>query len=205
MGYVAWVTKSMITPSCFLSRTLACIAPPRLLRLAAFTACGALAATTAHAQGSASLGNGLSAAAMARGGSTVTEHASPLDAIEGNPAGLAGHSARDLDVSVLGLVAGGTFNNSANHNAKLTGLAGVLPFGAFATPIGKSPWVAAAAFTPEVLMRANWHYNDAPGTAGVTYGYQKQETQIIAVRSSLGIARSFGPKWSVGANRGHRL
>ncbi|WP_241654814.1 OmpP1/FadL family transporter [Granulicella sibirica] len=164
--------------------------------------CGAFATTATHAQGSASLGNGLSAAAMARGGSTVTEHASPLDAVEGNPAGLAGLSARGLDVSVLGLVAGGTFNNSVNHNAKLRGVAGVMPFGAFATPIGHTPWVAAVAFTPEVLMRANWHYNDAPGTAGVTYGYQKQETQIIAVRSSLGIARSFGPKWSVGATAG---
>ena len=51
-------------------------------------------------------------------------------------------------------------------------------------------------------MRANWHYNDAPGTLGVTYGYQTQETQIIAVRPSLGIARSFGKKWAAGATVG---
>jgi long-subunit fatty acid transport protein len=51
-------------------------------------------------------------------------------------------------------------------------------------------------------MRANWHYVDAPGTAGVTYGYQTQEDQIIAVRPSLGAARTFGPKWSAGATLG---
>ena len=49
-----------------------------------------LLSTAAHAQGSASLGNGLSAAAIARGGSTAAERSSVLDAAEGTPAGFAG-------------------------------------------------------------------------------------------------------------------
>lgn len=84
----------------------------------------------------------------------------------------------------------------------MRGVAGALPYGAFVTPLGKSHWTASAAVTPEILMRANWHYVDAPGTAGVTYGYHTQETQIIAVRSSLGVARTLGPKWSAGATLG---
>ena len=48
-------------------------------------------------------------------------------------------------------------------------------------------------------MRANWRYVDAPGTAGVTYGLQTNETEIIALRSSIGVARTFGSKWSGGA------
>ncbi len=154
------------------------------------------------AQTSGAMGNGLSAAAIARGGSTVTETGSPLDSVEGNPAGLAGASSRLLDIGVMGVIAGGSFHNISNADASLRGVAAALPYGAFATPLGKSSWRASAAFTPEILMRANWHYMDAPGTEGVTYGYQRQETQIIAVRSSLAVARALGRKWSAGVTVG---
>jgi long-subunit fatty acid transport protein len=164
------------------------------------------AATSSHAvaQGSATLGNGLSAAAIARGGESVAS-SSPLDAVEGNPAGLATLQRPTLEVGAVGLYVGGTFTNSANPHAGIRGVAGAMPYGAFALPMQSGPlahWVASAAVTPEILMRANWHYNDAPGTLGVTYGYQTQETQIIAIRSSLGLARTFTPKWSAGATLG---
>jgi len=77
----------------------------------------------------------------------------------------------------------------------MSGRVGAIPYGVFAAPIGTSHWVAAAAFTPEILMRANWRYVDAPGTAGATYGLQNQLTQIMAVRSSASHARSFGSWW----------
>jgi long-subunit fatty acid transport protein len=153
-------------------------------------------------QESGSLGNGLGAAAIGRGGALVSETGGPLDAVEGNPAGLAGVSSRLLDASVVGLIAGGSFQNAANSDAKLRGVAGALPYGAFAMPIGHHGWVVSVAITPEILMRANWHYVDAPGTAGVTYGYQRQETQIIAVRPSLGLARNIGSHWAAGATLG---
>ena len=154
------------------------------------------------AQGSAALGNGLSAAATARGGTVVTERTSPLDAVQGNPAGLAGVSARELDLSAIGLVAGGSFQNSSKETAGLHGVAGALPYGAFATPLGNSRWSASAAVTPDILMRADWHYLDPAGLDGVTYGYRAEETQIIAIRSSLGLARTLGSKWSAGATLG---
>jgi long-subunit fatty acid transport protein len=157
---------------------------------------------SAHAQGSATLGNGLSAAATSRGETNVTESSDPLDAVEGNPAGLASLTSPALDLSALALYVDGTFHNAANPGARTRGLAGALPYGAFAAPLPHSSWVAAAAVTPEILMRANWHYNDTPGTAAVTYGYQTQETQIIALRSSLSLARTLGPKWSAGISLG---
>ena len=159
-------------------------------------------ASAVHAQGSATLGNGLSAAALGRGGTNTAEAASPLDAVEGNPAGLAAVVRPSLDLSAVGLYVDGTFQNAANLDARTRGLAGALPFGAFAVPLGHSPWVLAAGLTPEILMRANWHYNDSPGTAGVDYGYQTQETQIIALRASLSIARSMGQKWAAGVSLG---
>jgi long-subunit fatty acid transport protein len=155
-----------------------------------------------YAQGSASLGNGLSASALARGGINVTGHEDPLDAVEGNPAALAGIRIPTLDFSLFGLLASGSFRNAVNSDAKLSNVAGALPYAAFATPISHGPWIVSAAFTPEYLMRADWHYNDSPGTLGVTYGYQRQESKIVAVRPSIGLARSFGPKWSAGATLG---
>ncbi len=170
------------------------------------TAAGCIALFTSAgnglAQGSAALGNGLSAAATARGGTVVAERSSPLDAVQGNPAGLAGLSTRELDISAIGLVAGGSFQNSADQTAGLHGVAGALPYGAFATPLGKSPWRASVAVTPDILMRADWHYVDPAGLDGVTYGFRAHETQIIAMRSSLGLARTFGSKWSAGATFG---
>jgi hypothetical protein len=38
----------------------------------------------------------------------------------------------------------------------------------------------------------NWHYNDNPGTAGVTYGYQRQESRIIALRPSPAVSAPSG-------------
>ncbi len=160
----------------------------------------------ALAQVSGSLANSLTAAATAQGGSVVTESGSPIDAVVGNPAGLTGVRSRVLDVSLIGALASGSFDNAANSNARLRGVAGALPFGAFAAPLaghgGASKWTGAAAFTPEVLMRANWHYFDAPGTAGTSYGFQRQETQIVAFRGVAGFARTLGPRWSLGATLG---
>jgi long-subunit fatty acid transport protein len=171
------------------------------LRAAVFLSV-ACAAPSTYGQASATLGNGLSASAIGRGGEVVAESGGPLDAVLGNPAGLAGIGSPALEANAVGLVDGGSFQNAANSDAKIRGLAGALPYGAFATPIRTSPWVASFGVTPEILMRANWHYNDAPGTLGVSYGYQTQETQIIAVRSSLGLARRFGTKWAAGATLG---
>jgi long-subunit fatty acid transport protein len=77
-----------------------------------------------------------------------------------------------------------------------------MPYAAFAAPLWHGPWVASAAFTPELLMRANWQYVDAPGTAGASYGLQTNEDQIIALRSSAGLARSLGTKWMAGVTLG---
>jgi long-subunit fatty acid transport protein len=162
-------------------------------------------ASAGLAQGSATLGNGLSAAAIARGGATSTERGSPLDAVEGNPAGLAGLTTPTLEVGAVALYDGGSFQNAANPHAGIRGLAGAIPYGVFALPVRHGllrNWTAAAGVTPEILMRANWHYVDAPGTLGVSYGFRPQETQIIAVRSSLSLARSFTPRWSTGASLG---
>jgi long-chain fatty acid transport protein len=156
------------------------------------------AATTAACAQATSFGNGLSAAAEARGGALAAQQGDPIDAVEGNPAGLAGIKTRTLEAGAVGVFGSGSFQNPVNSNGRMGGVVGAMPYGAFATPLRASHWTASAAFTPEILMRANWRYVDAPGTGGASYGLQTQETQIIAVRSSVGVARTFGSKWSAG-------
>jgi long-subunit fatty acid transport protein len=171
----------------------------RLYSLPAAILCGlACGAATVSAQAT-SFGNGYSAAGESRGGALVAQQGDPIDAVEGNPAGFAGVKIRVLEATGVGVFGSGSFQNSANSNGRMGGVVGAIPYGAFVAPLRASHWSVSAAFTPEILMRANWRYVDAPGTAGVTYGLQTNETQIIAVRSSVGMARTFGPKLSVGA------
>jgi long-subunit fatty acid transport protein len=129
------------------------------------------------------------------------ESGDPLDAVEGNPAGLAGLNGRMADLGAAAIGAYGSFRNSVDPNGKLTG-AGVLPVSAAGAQIGASPWRVSLAFTPDMLMRANWRYIDPPGTAGVSYGSQSVESEIIAVRTSAGVARPIGAHWDVGATLG---
>ena len=172
------------------------------VRVSLLHGCLLVFATLAPCQISGSLGNGFSAAASARGGAIATAFDSPIDAVEGNPAGLTSIPAPTLDVSLFGLVALGSFRNAANPEAKLRGIAGAFPSGAYAGAVRDSRWTVSAGVTPEILMRANWHYVDAPGTDGVSYGYQTQETQIIAFRTSIGAAHPLGARWSAGATVG---
>ena len=93
------------------------------------------------------MGDGLSAAAIARGGSTVVQQSSPLDAVQGNPSGLAQLTRGTLDLNLVGVAAAGSFRNLYNPDAKLGSFAGALPYGAYAVPLHHSPWVLGVAAT----------------------------------------------------------
>ncbi|HEX4021787.1 MAG TPA: outer membrane protein transport protein [Acidobacteriaceae bacterium] len=161
-----------------------------------------VAAANTFAQSAGAFGNGLSAAAVGRGGTMVAAQGEPLEAMQGNPAGLAGIRTRVLDVSGVGMLASGSFQNSVDQTGQLSGNAGALPYGAFGISLGSSHWKGAVAITPEMLMRADWRYVDPPGTAGASYGLQKNESQILAMRSSVGLAWTVNSKWAVGSSVG---
>jgi len=156
----------------------------------------------AAAQSAGALGNGLSAASVARGGTMAAEQGDPLEAVEGNPAGLAALNRRTLDLSGLALFAQGSFANSVDPNGSLHSFAGAVPYAALAVPIGATQWKAAIGFTPDLLMRADWRYGDPPGTAGVSYGVQQNESKIAALRTSANLARTVGSKWAFGGGVG---
>lgn len=174
----------------------------RSLVFAPALVCCSMHSHRAEAQSAGTLGNGLSAAAAARGGSMVAEQGSPLEAVEGNPAGLAGIVGRTLEVSGIAVFAGGSFKNSVDPGGSLRTFAGAMPYGAFGMPIGHSRFKVAGAITPEFLMRVAWQYNDPAGTANVSCGSQKNESQFIAVRASSALAFAPSPKWAFGASLG---
>ncbi len=161
----------------------------------------ALMSTAARAQMPGALGEAASAGAAARGGATAAEAGDPLDAAQGNPAGLAGVSARVVEFGAGALDASGSFRNSVDPHGSLDG-AGVVPVAGIAAPLGRSGWRGSLALTPQMLMRANWRYIDPPGTAGASYGLTSNESEIVALRGTAGAARSMGPHWDVGAEVG---
>ncbi len=167
--------------------------------------CGFLLVTgrEARAQATGALSGGWSAATVASGGAAVAETGETLDAVETNPAGLAGLARPVLELSGVGAWASGSFQNTVDRHGVLGGNAGAIPYGAFGfAPTKLGPWRAALAVTPESLMRAEWRYADPPGTAGASYGLQKNESKIVAVRSSATLARSLGSRWAVGGSLG---
>jgi len=149
-------------------------------------------------------GNGVGARSMAMGGADVAWATDPLAAMGVNPAGLGFLTAPELDLGGIGGIVQGHFNKPGVSSGDLDETPEALPEGAFAIPVGKSPVVAGLSFVPESMLLANWHYNDPPGGLGGTtsYGYQKNKSEILSLRSAFGAAVKITPDFSFGASVG---
>lgn len=174
----------------------------RSLKTLALAGLLAAAVNPAFAQVTGALSNGMSAQAEGRGGTLTAASGDPLDAVEGNPAGVAGLPGCVLDLAAVGMLASGSFRNSVDPSGKLSGVAGAFPYGAAAIPLGHSPFTAAFGVTPDLLMRVRWHYLDPPGTAQASYGLQEDKSEISAIRGSAGLAWTMGSHWSAGVSLG---
>jgi long-subunit fatty acid transport protein len=164
-----------------------------------FCAC---AAEGVYAQAGGALENGISSRATALGGATVASVASPLEAMQGNPATLTQLSGRSLDLSITSLFATGNFTNSVSSSGNIVTSAGTLPYGAFSTPLG-SRLKLGIAVAPDTLMTANWKYLDPPGgLGGTSYGLQQNKSAIIALRSAAGVGFVVNRKLSIGGTVG---
>src|ERR1700692_1679364 len=130
--------------------------------------------------------NSASTRSLALGGAYVPSSSDALGALTTNPAGLTYLTSPTLNVSMSAIFARGSFTNSVNTNAPMTTSPGVVPYGAFGMPIGKSRFSFGVGFMPELTSVSDWKYNDAPGTLGVTYGLQEQKSAILAGRAAAG-------------------
>ncbi|MFN0100522.1 MAG: OmpP1/FadL family transporter [Bryobacteraceae bacterium] len=148
------------------------------------------------------LRSGASARSAATGGAYLPGSDSPLDAMAINPAGLALLTGRVVEVSAAGMFARGRFVNSSNPAGRLSAQ-GLVPYGAFGTPIGRGRIIIGFASTPELASAARWQYNDTPGgVGGVSYARTEHNSGILALRTSGGIGIYLGPKLQIGATLG---
>ena len=79
---------------------------------------------------------------------------------------------------------------------------GVIPYGAFGMPIRHTGFTFGVGFAPDLASVSDWHYVDAPGVAGATYGMQEQKSAILAGRAMAGLSYAFSRKLSVGVTAG---
>ncbi len=148
------------------------------------------------------LWNAPSANAAALGGTYVPSQTGVMDTLATNPAGLREMQHPVLNAAVSGVFARGNFSNRVNTNVSMKTAPAAIPFGAFAMPLGKSRWSVGIAELPVLLGDADWTYQDAPGTAGASYGLQRNRSKIIVLRSVAGAAVTINPRLQLGATVG---
>ncbi len=146
--------------------------------------------------------NSASTRSMALGGVYVPSTSDALGALSTNPAGLTYLSGPSLDLSMSAVFARGSFSNSANTISPMTTSPGVIPYGAFGMPIGKSRFSFGVGFAPDMVSVSDWKYVDPPGAFGVTYGIQENKSAILAGRAMAGLSYAFSHKLSVGMTAG---
>jgi len=139
---------------------------------------------------------------IALGGIYVPSSSNVLDALAANPAGLTALSGRTIDLSLTTVLPRGSFSSSVNNNDHLDGTPGTLPYGAFGMPIRHSRFSWGVGFMPDLMSVANWHYVDAPGVAGASYGLQQNKSAILAGRAVAGLGVAVSRRLSFGVTVG---
>src|SRR6204780_5294009 len=90
--------------------------------------------------------NSASTRSLALGGAYVPSSSDAIGALTTNPAGLTYLASPTLNLSMSTVFARGSFSNSANNDAPMTTSPGVVPYGAFGMPIGKSRFTFGVGF-----------------------------------------------------------
>jgi long-chain fatty acid transport protein len=148
-------------------------------------------------------GNGIGAEAMSMGGAEVAWAADPLSAMTANPAGLGFLTNPEIDLGAAGAVLEGNFVSKTGSGGGLNSSLNALPEGAFAYPLKNVPITFGLSVAPQAGLLAHWNYIDPPPTGGTTsYGYQEDKSEIILLRSALGVAWQINSKLSIGATAG---
>jgi long-subunit fatty acid transport protein len=156
------------------------------------------------ALGSGIYGNGVSASSMSMAGADVAWAADPLAAMTENPAGLGFLPQPELDLGVAGGLFQGSFNKPGVSSGSLNDTLRALPDGALGFPLAKWPVTFGLSVAPQSALLADWHYNDPPGGLGgtTTYGFQQDKSEILLLRSALGVAVKINSIFSFGASLG---
>ena len=144
-----------------------------------------------------------SSASVAVAGADLAAPHGVLGALSsGNPAGLSSVEGRTIEVSGMAIVGHGRYTSPTSTNSHLNPVLGVAPSAAFATTVGNTAWRVSLSATPDTSLSADWSYYDAPGTAGVTYGYQRNKSSLLNERFAVGFSHPLGKKVQLGGSFG---
>ena len=145
--------------------------------------------------------DGAGARAKSMGGAGAAVADDPLSALFDNPAALGSLDRLSAQLDADGLFEHGTFHNRANPHAD-GDAAGAI--GEFAASVPLGPVRLAVGFNPDMAVKARWHYFDAPGGAdgATSYGFNANQSEILLLRTALGVGWQVTPQFSVGASAG---
>ena len=157
-----------------------------------------------HSLANGIYGNGIGADAMSMGGAEVAWAADPLSAMTANPAGLGFLTAPEVDLGAEGAVLEGSFKSKDDNGGALNSSLRALPEFAFGYPLKFVPVTIGLSCVPQSGLDADWNYVDPLGGHGgnISYGEQEEKSEIILIRSALGVAWQINSKLSVGASAG---
>lgn len=149
-------------------------------------------------------GDGTGAKSMSLGGADVAWANDPLTSLADNPAGLGFMNGSMLTLGGVSGYPTGRFSNRVDSNGYTTDRFTSAIEGAFGVQPNNSPVRLAIGFFPEAGMNGDWRYTDPPGGAGGTtsYGFQQQRSEIIELRTAIGIAAQITSQLAVGASFG---
>ncbi len=149
-------------------------------------------------------GDGADARSIALGGVEAAQNGSAISAMNSNPAALGAVSKVQFELDLGGTFVSAKFTRDS-ETAHMTELAGYLPAAALAIPLGHNlPITLGFGVLPDITTAADWRYNDAPGGLGGTtsYGEQRHRSEIIALRTNVGLAAQVSRWFSLGASVG---
>lgn len=126
----------------------------------------------------------------------------PTDALASNPAALTDFTRPTLELTALGIFAGGSFHNSTPDPGRLLSEGSASGSAGFSANIPGTWLSLGAAVFPTALLSGKWQYTDPPGTAGVSYGPQTNKSAFLAVQTSFGLAFQASRRLSLGVGLG---
>jgi long-chain fatty acid transport protein len=148
-------------------------------------------------------GNGTGAQSMAMGGTDVAWAQSPLEAMGDNPAGLGFLTQDEFDLGGVGVFPSGNFSKtSTDSNGDLKDGALGFPEAALGMRVGKSPVSVSVSFIPDATLLANWSYLDPKNTGGISYSNQTDKSEILVLRTAVGVGVQICPQLSAGVSIG---
>ncbi len=148
--------------------------------------------------------NGVGARSMSMGGADVAWADDALGAMGADPAALGFIRESQANLGMIGGVLQGQFIKAPTSEGHLDSSLNALPEAALAVPLGTTPLTLGVSVIPESMLDARWNYVDPPGGLGgkTSYGLQTQHSQILDLRSAVGLGAAIGEKFSVGASFG---